>query len=361
MKLRRKLLSAGFAIGATALTLTTSTFAWYTENTKVTVGQVSGRTSAEADSSSVYIAAAQTYNYDSTGTKAITPATWGIYSNEVAPVYTAGSMDSSVSTILLKPVSYVDNATGTAVYLPLTGAATTTSNTTQKVAPVYGEYSDTNVVEFVLRFRTANAGEATKLYWSKFNFANTASATTDYCQIALANDTELKEGEESTGIATASSYGFDIRKALKMTVTATDMSNNLEINTATSATKTFVYDFESLNHPSYTYFTDVNAATSVNAVGYVNNVLGYKLSTPSGYLATTGDTAYTKKLQYATGLTTDTAYSPFTIPTTGYLQVKFTIWLDGWDEYCYDTCRRQGFTLDMGFTTTATEAIIKTL
>ena len=95
MKLRRKLLSAGFALGATALTLTTSTFAWYTSNTEVTAKQVTGKTSAEADTDSIYIAAATSYDTD---TYAV--ATMGTYGKEATPAYVSKSIDSSKEIVI---------------------------------------------------------------------------------------------------------------------------------------------------------------------------------------------------------------------------------------------------------------------
>ena len=371
MKLRRKLLSAGFALGATALTLTTSTFAWYTSNTEVNAKTITGKTSAEADTDSIYIAAAKTY-YTTTAdnhTK-YDPATFSTYGKEAQPVYVGTDYTTATkTTLVLAPVSYVDSTAGKGAYLPLDKAEATdpTNAATVLDKPIYKAYDETNVMEFVLRFRTATAvSSETKIYFSKFDLVNTASTVTnatrteyEYEQTALAYNSE--GGLSTTGIKESGAYGVDFRKALKMTVKATNMTDATTVSTATTATKTSVLDFEKLATN-----TDVNIADSgANALGYLNAVMGYSLSTPSGYLE--GDSGETKydfgavQIQTATKSTLDkdTAYSPFAIPKEGYLEVRFTIWLDGWDSYCYDVCRKQGFTLDMAFTTNPAEAVIK--
>ena len=70
MKLRRKLLSAGLAFGATALTLTTSTFAWYTGNTEIEVAKITGATETTMDTASIYVATPISYAQASTYTPA---------------------------------------------------------------------------------------------------------------------------------------------------------------------------------------------------------------------------------------------------------------------------------------------------
>lgn len=350
MKLRRKLLAAGFAFGATALTLTTSTFAWYTANTEVTAKTVSGKTSAEADSDSIYIASAKDYNTD------FSVAHMNGYGKEATPVYTAAeALKDTTKKMQMIPVSYVDATGATAQYLPLSSAKGSTTTATVLDVAEYGSYSELNVVEFVLRFRTASASDsATKIYFSKFDLVNTVTTATSYRQIALTNNADT--GLTTTGVSTAGEYGVDFRKALKMTITATDMTNNTTLGTTV---KTEVYDFESLGYTDSKKFHDdenIDATNKANALGYLNTVMGYSLSTPSNYLSTAKSLATAA----AGSLTDDTAYSPFAIPTSGYLEVRFTLWLDGWDSYCYDVCRQQGFDLDMKFTTDPKLAVIKT-
>ena len=104
MKLRRKLLAAGFAFGATALTLTTSTFAWYTANNEVTIESINGATAAATDTS-LFVAAATSYASVDTNISASAPgakvATQTVWSTKVTPV-----LVNSEAAKVLTPVAY---------------------------------------------------------------------------------------------------------------------------------------------------------------------------------------------------------------------------------------------------------------
>lgn len=299
MKLRRKLLSAGFALGATALTLTTSTFAWYTSNTSVTTGNVSGVTSTEADTSSFYIAAAQLY--DQANNYAV--STVGSYTNKATPVLT-GTTDK-----VLTPVSYVDGTGATNKYLPLNGA--------EGASVTYGNYSANNIYEWVYRFRTGTAGTAVDLYFKDFNFTTTLSSDAETLYALAYGD--------GTGISGAGAYFADLAKAMKLTIVETPMSDASTLgSTATTSTYSLA---------AWASQADQNI-TSANAVGYYNTVLDTSIAKPASY---DSEIAAAK---------TGTAIKLATIPAdSGYVEVRFTLWLDGWDEYCYDICRFQEFEL----------------
>ena len=49
-----------------------------------------------------------------------------------------------------------------------------------------------------------------------------------------------------------------------------------------------------------------------------------------------------------------------TIPATGSVEVVFTFWLDGWDEYCFDCMRQQGFNCSMNFSSSLTDVKVLT-
>lgn len=341
MKLRRKLLSAGFAFGATALTLTTSTFAWYTANNEVKVDSLTGATSATADSSSIYIAAAQSYASNDTY-KANEPGASvdviSSYGREVTPV-----LVNSGATRVLAPTFYDATAK---TYSTLGGVET--SDTTK---PIYAKDSTASAVyEYVLRFQKPNATAATDVYVSKFALTNSASAANSKQQ-ALAYDTDpvLIEAGKKVGIASAGEYNVDLLHALKMTVSVTNLtSTGAYDSTATATSK--VYDLDGFADDT----KDVNITSAANAVGYYNAVLKTNIAKPEGYLS--GATCVTSA---ATTDADSTTSKLFTIPSTGYVEVRFTFWLDGWDEFCYDVCQKQNFTVEMGFSTAADKSVLK--
>lgn len=352
MKLRRKLLAAGFAFGATALTLTTSTFAWYTSNTEATVTSFSGATSATADTNSFYVAAAQTYDADN----GYAAKTFGSYLSKVNPVLTEKD-----ETHVLVPVAYSGKVTTPAKdSTPESTADTETSYVpfldtkhvdadddaepavTEHDEVRYGAYSAKNVYEYVLRFRKANSSNsATPLYFSAFNLT-TAKKTGYTDQIALAYG-------GTTGIESAGAYFADLAKAMKLTIKV----QNLKADSTAAAVEGFiadgvatstVYDLSSLGSNN-----DLNISNA-NAVGYYNTVLNKQISgtATSGTAITKGTAGASNALAFAS------------IPASGYVEVTFTFWLDGWDEYCYDIMQQQTFTFDFEASTSDAKSVIHT-
>ena len=353
MKLRRKLLAAGFAFGATALTLTTSTFAWYTANTEAKVTEFSGATSATADSSSFYVAAASTYgsNYKATA--------FTDFGSQVAPVLTGGN--SAAHT--LTPVAYsgavttIENETATTAstetnFVPFldtvfTGESSAEDKRDNTVR--YGAYDANKVYEFVLRFRMANAkNSATNLYFSAFNLT-TAKLTSGYVdQIALADGT-WNNGTENVSVGITNKgkkYYADLAKAMKLTI----KSQNLKAETSSGSG---VEGLEADGDATITTYDLTSYATGdddnvsgANAVAYYNKVLNKNISGTA---------------QEAVSIGTDKAEAVAfaSIPTSGYVEVTFTFWLDGWDEYCYDVMQQQTFKFDFAATTESTKAVVK--
>jgi len=392
MKLRRKLLSAGLAFGATALTLTTSTFAWYTANNEVTVGTVQGRTSVQADTSSLYIAAAESYATATTGTEE-SPVSYVAPGAKVYNISTYGSTKNVayVGNVAsaereLTPVAYNEGKYGTlnatpqyvsvespevgniGTYYERGGEAPSYTYTLTKDAALdngktyYTRTSDAvtynydstgaYVYEFVLRFQVPNISGTKDVYLSKFDLQNTAVAS-DSQQNVLTYD----ENGTSTGLKSGGQYNVDMLHALKMTVQTTTLTSAGDYYAANSTDETVTTKVYDLDGYAVTSKDSDNLGATVNAVGYYNNVLGTNIVTPENYLA--GATCVKSR----TNVNADAAASEqtlsklFTVPSTGFIEVRFTFWLDGWDSFCYDVCRKQNFSVDMAFSTTATKSI----
>ncbi len=328
MKLRRKLLAAGFAFGATALTLTTSTFAWYTTNTEVSVGSIEGATSATVDSTSIYIAAASTYASAEPGA-AVADITK--YSSSAAPV-----LVNSGTSHVLTPVSYA--AVNTYNTMSAATGATSPSYTaiTSKEAYIY---------EYVLRFQKPNATASTPVYVSGFTLTNSVGSATS-AQVAMTYEAK----SAGCGISAAGSYNVDMLHALKMTVSVTDLTADGTVP-ATPTTTTSIYDLDSFADAT----KDSNVSTTVNALTYYNSLVGTSLSVPDNYLSDATAFAVTTAAE-----ANSTNSSFFAIPSTGYVEVRFQFWLDGWDEFCYDVCRQQGFTVGMQFSVSPAKSVLTT-
>lgn len=369
-KLFRKLALSGVALGAAAVTLTATTFAWYTSNTEADVTAVTGATQAKG-SDSLFISTAATYDPTATTGESIVAKTWNSYTAEADPVLTGGA------TITLKPV-YSNFGTITAAKTdPATAAVTGRAyNEIDKVTGTnkdevsYKDEDKSNFFEFVFRVRSADKIETNPkpLYFSEFKLETAAQKTTGenpqpipYTQVPLAYGTV---GSVNTGIATSAVYGADLAKALKLDVTSKEVT--LETNSAiptagattrlgaTEANAVTTYGFETLAKAA-----DVNIDTTngANAVGYYNTVMGTNIAAPSAYtsatvtetaLATDTDHAGTTKISFAS-LPVTQANMDFSV-----IEVRFVLYLDGWDNYCYDVM--QGQTVNFSFQVTTNES-----
>ncbi len=356
-KLFKKLALSGIALGAAAVTLTATTFAWYTSNTTVEITQIQGMTEAKADGKDIYVMSAKTY-----GTDGHTPATWGDWGPKTDPVL-ATTTGTTVSHAL-RPVSYVDGEAtpNKLAFVPMAG--TKTPNTTEDSADYgknteadYGNYSNLNVYEYTLRFHVAS-NDANSLYFSEFNFAT--KIKDGYSDIIASNY------GTGTGIDANGKYFADLAKALKLTVVYQALNgNDANGGGATGDAETITFDLTNLvdyttgagtdntKHNNNTNpHVDWNITTA-DAVGYYNKVMKTALTAPTGtdYVSAVSiskqDTATSQKAQKFADVT-----------ATGYVEVRFVFWLDGWDSYCYDCMRQQEFTFSFKADTNAEHSVI---
>lgn len=413
--LRRKLFMSLAATAACAATLTSTTFAWYTSNSSVTTDSVNAATESSVDTGSIYIAAATGYNADK-----VASFTNAVYSSSAEPLLVSANANKNVvlkpvyyngekylpqGSAVDKYVAYgststapeggqvcytvtptdaniTDSTSYGAVQGPLyyksgdnyvkatgyvagetyyTLAATETTVTgggslsgkyslSKKSEMTYKAEAVENQMEFVYRLRTANAGTATPVYFKDFEVKNTTYAP-NTTTLTLPTQTALvynvSGGLNSTGVDGAGSYSVDFLHALKMTMTVTPMSDADTLDSTNAVTK--IYNFDSMATAG-THTTAVSATS--NAIGYYNAAVGANIEAPSTY--NSGDLA--EVAVYATTGENHTNKLQFEIPTTGYVEVRFVFWLDGWDEYCYDTCLLQSFQFSTNFTVNSDEA-----
>lgn len=319
-KLFKKLALSGVALGAAAVTLSATTYAWYTANTTATVEAITGMTEAKADGTDVYVSRAETYTEN-----ALTGATWGGWGPKVTPIC-AGSSN------VLKPVSYVDGATtpNKHAYVPMASATGSTVT--------YGAFAQTNVFSYSLRFHVAT-DEAASLYFKTLTF--TPAKITSYSKVVASNF------GGNTGIDAKGEYFADLAKALKLTVSYQALNGAAADGGATTGTATYTtYD---LTDFAVNADVNINSTTGADALGYYDSVMG---TTLRGNAPTGSDYTGTEVALKKTGGTNPVAFAEVT--ATGYVEVTFTFWLDGWDSYCYDVMRQQKF--DFSFTATVKAA-----
>lgn len=320
-KLVRKLALSCVALGACALTLASTTYAWWTTNTEVGATNIQGQASTTGDAS-IFISKDDGLNW--------------AQSVDMTDKMFAKDENNEVTTTLnflnLSPVQLVNTAE--------TGAT-----------PVYefktlenGAAPTGAVLQFDLWFKTAKTTTDVVIYISDIVLSNTATdvAETAYFDNLLANTTGDNVGVDRT----ASKYWVDITKSLAMWTKAENGTNafiDLQTFDTSPLTDVGITQDESDNY-------------TPDALAYYNEVMGSNESKGANVVPL---------ITPQTALSTTARTPVVTVPSTGgKVKVTFYIFLNGWDEYCYDAVKGQGFKINLGFSSiekaTTTPAVPET-
>ena len=343
-KLFRKLALSGVALGAAAVTLTATTFAWYTSNTEATVSVINGMSEAKVGGADLYVASAASYTSGTT-----TPSAWNGWGPDATPVLSGGNAAAHV----LKPVSYV-NASGTALsFVKMSSTSTPETNTEspnygKNTVAVYDAFDVNDIYTYSLRFHAAST-DAVSLYFSEFNFSTEKYGATEggYKDIIAANF------GGDTGITAKGAYFADLARSLKLTIqyqacdgSGTDGKGGV----VTGDVSTTTYDLSSFATTANE--SHVSATASAGALQYYNSVMKTALTRPATY-------AGTEKAVTATASgNTAFKFAETTSAYPEYVEVKFIFWLDGWDEYCYDCMKQQKFSFSFKASMKESEATV---
>jgi len=378
-KLFRKLALSGVALGAAAVTLTATTFAWYTSNTEADVEKVTAQTEAKS-SASLFISTATLYDEDAKKTEGAykQATTWADYLATATPHLTAGS------TYTLKPVysnaGTIKAATTTPSAAAVEGraynkiAGFTNSGTGTEITST-ANYADEEVndfVEFVLRVRSSGVLAAdTKLYFSQFTLTPAAiDSSISTAQVPLATGGK-------TGITDKNVYSADLLNALKLDITSAPVTlgtdsaipdagatSRTKIGSQEAAATPATYGFQ--NQGQHSNNMSVNDSTG-NAIGYYNTVMGsnFALTGPSGYVKGT-EATYIDITDTNASTSGYTALEVATLPKTkdgddfSVVEIRFVLYLDGWDNYCYDIMQGQKVDFKFELTTKSEKAVMYT-
>ena len=308
--LTRKLFLSICTLAICAVTLVSTTFAWYTTNTEVSVDGVKGTASTSGDAS-IYV------SWNGTDWAQSIDLT-EIISGAKGEQYKTGH---SLVPLQLK-ADGLYNLAGTK------------------------DASKESVVTFTLYFKTAKTDKNIPLYIQNIDLVNPNSLTPVDNLLYLSSDKMMQANPENpeeqiqvnkpnVGVnRQVSTYAVDIVKALGMTTVecnATDL-------TPITGGKALNIDLENLASPK----ADIEV-TNANAVNYYNEVMKASISE-------TGTVGLTQIKEDA-GQRSQIA----TLPQNGDAEaVTFTIFINGWDEYCYDAIKGQTFNFDIQFTTVNT-------
>jgi hypothetical protein len=284
-QLTRKLFLSICTLAICAVTLVSTTLAWYTTNTEVNASGISGTATAAGDASILI---------SNNGTD---------YAQSVS---LAEKLDNAAT---LLPVQVL--ADGSFRYLDYKPEDTDPKDATG------------SVLHFKLWFKTAVENQTTKIYISQLNVKNNKALT----ELTLF-DNLLYTGTNGTnaGLPTnQSKYVVDVVDTLCMKVVP-------------SVGTVQFYDLE-------------NVVTSVVKGEENETIVTPNPADAEAYYEKVSDTTITEN-GTATLTSIDTAVDHrseiIEVNYTG-VYVDFYVFINGWDEYCYDAVKGQGFNLSLSF------------
>jgi len=324
MKLRNKLILSCAALAAVATTAVSTTYAWYTSNDTVKASGING-TTADTGSDLLLIADGLTSAGAAVNAADLKWSTSITDVNEKQPATTNGGG--------MMPLAV--NSQGGLQPLALATGKTTTGTTDSDLCLYY-----------VLWIKNAGATAAT-VNMELTTFANTTGVTDEQTTPVLPTKTVVKgaDGNPHTSLPlSTSTYTTNVLRSL-----ALDLKNTTTTNgTAASAVQSVYHlvDAEGSYGDSMT--------GSCNAVDYYNYVMDTANDASKGVLDDTDDTS--RNTTAFTGSITENEATPtysFTVPAgdkgNGYVKLEFKVYIDGWNQYCFDACQGQTFEMAWKF------------
>jgi len=361
MKLRNKLILSCAALAAVATTAVSTTFAWYTSNTDVSATGIIAKTESKGDDTLLISTTGKLGDWHSS-------VDLNIDQNLIPlALGKAGDGTDGAETPADDLNLYNWNANSDAV------------DTTAAV----GE--DGKFIEFTLYFKNQTATAAQSIYVNNFTLKNT-TAVANYKPKDILSPAEVSGTVHNwvgfTGLTSekASTYTFDLLRATNILIQKKKVAGYVNTDDADLATpgdspvsyadatagvdfdKYVVLDTEASHN--YKDFNDVldakkaddtnketgQYATAANAHTYYNAVKGTTIPTANplktSSIVQSGGTAL--------NLGTTTAGES---GNRDIFEVKFTIFLNGWDLQCFNGVQGQKFSLEMGFSTSNTGAV----
>lgn len=296
-KLVRKVVLSSLALGISVVTLSTTTFAWYTSNVTASVNNVNGTTAGTTDSTLLISADGKSFS------KSVDEVTYTVDGKKMVPLQLSKG----------KMVDLRDKEATTAAskgqYIQFSVFVKTTSEAATIDIPVY-----------LKSLKVTNNGNSPKTY------------------DALNKDASFT--------ADAKTYAVDAARTLAFSILGKEGTTRSNAGAGVT-TNSVGYSISNI----YTAKTTIesNLSSTVDALRYYNSVMGLE-DTAAVSIPTTGQ-ALSKELDEETG----TKITATTLKSKNVYELIFTVWMDGWDKYCFDACAGQTFKIDLKLTTSTTD------
>ena len=350
------------ALAASAATLATTTFAWYTSNAKVSASNITAGTS-DTGASTLQISTQLTQNYGSAIDFAKADYKGAQNNNNLD--------DTSINTLLV-PVQYGNDGNGTFTDANLGTALANGQKSifySQGAAIAQAQAGTANntgvadsgsVLNFSLFFKNPGATAAAPLYLNKFSITNT-STSLRATQVAAPSRAGIPDS------FTANNYTVDLLRALKIAVWSTTYNDGAADPQSTDAKQVWGVNGYSANTDSIG--TGAIGTSGWDAHQYLNDARGFTVGAGGENEAIADEEKITgtsyKELKAGTGSissaiilgsipavvvdSTNTDETYLAKADQDVLRVDFFIFVDGWDFACFDAVQGQKFSLDLGF------------
>jgi len=337
MKLKgiSKLVLAGTALAATAATLTTATYAWYVTNAEVTVNGANGSVASSKTSDNLLVA-----QYDETTGNEHKP---GNYGSELQSI-------NYMKADPLKPQTYFTT----------TDSGDPVARTVTK--PTWADSNDWFDHENKV-IASGNRTFITYKFWMKGSSSSGATVNV-YPTLTVTNTTfEGLSGDDlaakkadisqvaytaTAGVQQSESFYVDAVYALHMTIT----KQKIKADGSALDTAEILETAENISVANLAKDYGVGegkngglagAATATDANVYYKDILGKPAA------ATKLENGTSNQVEAATYIK-QASKDYFILNSNEDTLLTFTIWLEGSDESCYDSCGAQKFKFDWKFT-----------
>lgn len=305
--LTRKLFLSICTLAICAVTLVSTTFAWYTTNTEVSATNINASTSVYGDAS-IFIST-DTLNW--------------YQSVDVNKTMTALLPVQVTSTGVFDDRELGDTLASDTDYLKFTLYV--------KTAKISDETDADPIALFVKSITINNTTFSTIVDTDADEDTTADNEIRNYIE-TIATDNLLYNSSKNTGGVdkTQGKYWVDVTEALWMNIESSTVEN-LNHN---------IFDLKNCLNTKYSPFNVANPDAEV----YYESVSGDTLE-KSGTAT-----------EYVVG-STGTNFEIANLAANGdYTTLTFKIFLNGWDEYCFDACKGQSFSVALSFTTDPQQA-----
>ena len=319
-------------MGLAVVTLSTTTYAWYTSNTDVSAKGMNGAIAGGSAEGLLISKDGVNFSAAITFTEA-----------DILALTHNGSA--------LKPLQYKAGEGGS--------LETLEDGDSEAVAGTGHEYLQFSVYVKTTASAMPEGQTSIPVYFNKLEIKNTTEALPLY---NILSDYKVGNTTASGWTQTNGTYALDAIQALNLSLAAAEAKTDSD---GVVKSSNIVADYYSLND----YFAaeelkaSTNLASTVDALDYYNAIMHGGDADTTNYVKRPNDYAPVDIVKSVHTAETADANSLEVVSITDVAkayEVVFTIWLDGWDAYCFDACRGQSFSINFGMTTVKKDSAVST-